>query len=400
MESEGAVGGAEALNTLSDAHGSGKPFDIALLDLMMPGMTGFELARRIKQDPDLAGVRLVLMPSFGKRGHANDAREAGIAAYLVKPVRQSELRECLLAVVADRPVPGQKSTRLVTRHTLAERSHRPRRRILVAEDNLVNQKVLMAQVAKIGYRADLVNNGEEALAAMDRSPYAIVLMDCHMPRMDGYEASRRIRERENGGPRTPIIAITANAMSGEREKCLAAGMDDYLPKPLRQDDLAAAIERWMPGVEDDAIALPTEIRGDPGIIHRVADITGGVAVPLDPPHHDNGTAAVRRRLDELRAEVGSEVLASLVEMFLADAMSRIEKLHRELAEQDADGVHETAHALKGSCLNLGADDMARLCAEIEDLGEERRLGDVPALLSRVELEYESVRAELEAVAPA
>jgi HPt (histidine-containing phosphotransfer) domain-containing protein len=174
----------------------------------------------------------------------------------------------------------------------------------------------------------------------------------------------------------------------------------YLPIPLRLDDLASAIERWMPEVDDDAVESSSETRGDPGIIHLVAEINGGVAVPYGPPHHENGTAAVRRRLDELRAEVGSEVLASLVEMFLADAMSRIEKLHRELADQDARGVHETAHALKGSCLNLGADDMARLCSEIEDLGEERRLGEVAALLARVELEYESVRAELEAVAPA
>jgi CheY-like chemotaxis protein/HPt (histidine-containing phosphotransfer) domain-containing protein len=284
---------------------------------------------------------------------------------------------------------------------LAERSHRPKRRILVAEDNLVNQKVLMAQVAKIGYRADLVNNGEEALAAMERYPYAMVLMDCHMPRMDGYEASRRIRERENGGARTPIIAITANAMSGEREKCLESGMDAYLSKPVRQDDLAAAIERLMPEAEDDAMALTAETHSDAGIIHRVAEITGGVAVPPGAPAVENGNApAVRHRLDELRAEVGGEVLASLVEMFLADAMSRIEKLHRELAEQDAFGVHETAHALKGSCLNLGAVHLARLCSEIEDLGEEGRLAEVPALLAQVDTEYESVRAELEAEAPA
>jgi PAS domain S-box-containing protein len=401
MESGAAGGGSEALNALRDAQGNGRPFDIALLDLMMPGMTGFELARRIKLDPDLSNVRLVLMPSFGKRGHANDAREAGIAGYLVKPVRQSELRECMLAIASDRSSPDHKPTRLVTRHTLTERSRKPQRRILIAEDNLVNQKVLMAQVAKLGYRADLVNNGEEALSAMDRYPYALVLMDCHMPLLDGYQTTRAIRERENGGPRTPIIAITANAMSGEREKCVVAGMDDYLPKPLRQDDLAAGLERWMPEADDDGASTRPDVYGDPGIIHRAAEINSGVGpIPGGNARDDGTVATVRQRVDELRTEVGAEVLASLVEMFLADAMSRIEKLHRELAVQDAAAVHETAHALKGSCLNFGADVLARLCAEIEDLSEADRLQYVGSLLSRLDSEYETVRAELASFAPA
>jgi len=399
MESEGAIGGAEAINALRDACEGGRPFDIALLDLMMPGMTGFELARRIKEDPELRETRLVLMPSFGKRGHANDARQAGISGYLVKPVRQSELRECLLTIVADRQTAGQQPPRLVTRHTLAERADQPKRRILVAEDNLVNQKVLMAQVSKIGYRADLVNNGEEALAALSRYPYALVLMDCQMPRLDGYEASRLIREREENGGHTPIIAITANAMQGERDKCIAAGMDDYLAKPLRQAELAAAIDRWMPEGPEDCVILEPELHGDPGIIHRAADITGGIAVRKVDRRRDPEAAAVRHRLEELRSEVGMEVLASLIEMFLADAVSRIEKLHRELAAQDAQGVHETAHALKGSCLNLGVNELASLCSHIEDLGESGRLSEVPDVLARVEVEFESVRAELEALTP-
>jgi PAS domain S-box-containing protein len=399
MEPEEATGGAEALARLRDANAAGQPFDFAVLDLMMPGMTGFELARMIKADPDLCAVRIVLMPSFGKRGHATDARDAGISAYLVKPVRQTELHDCLLTLVSE----GGSTTagsrqRLITRHTLAETSRRPRQRILIAEDNLVNQKVLMAQVSKHGLKADLVNNGEEALAALDRYDYGLVLMDCHMPVMDGYAATRAIRERENGNRHTPIVAITANAMQGEREKCIAAGMDDYLSKPVRQDQLASIIEHWMPLDDDGPAAVEPEVRGDPGIIYRAAEISGGIA--FNKRAIDTAEPDVRRRLDELRAEVGADVLASLVEMFLADSVGRIDQLERVIRERDAKAIHDAAHALKGGCLNLGASRMASYCGQIEDRGEIGQFDGLIGLLARVREEFEIVRSEMEVVARA
>jgi len=399
MRPEEAQGGSEALAMLRDAHEGKDPFDLAVMDLMMPGMTGFELARMIKGDAAIAGVRLVLMPSFGKRGHASDAREAGIAAYLVKPVRQSELHDCLIAVVSDRADPIEPPSRLVTRHSLAERSRRPRQRILIAEDNLVNQKVLMAQVSKLGYRADLVNNGEEALAALGRYPYTLVLMDCQMPRLDGYAATGEIRKREGDTRRTPIIAITANALAGEREKCKAAGMDDYLAKPVKQEDLRAIIEHWLPRDEDGALAVP-EYRGDPGIIAKAADITGGLALSdqlLQNGHagQDADSESVRQRVDELRAECGVDLLGSLIDMFVTDAETRIDTLHRLVADRDANGINESAHALKGSCLNFGADRLAGLLQRLEDCGEENRLDGTATLMTQIEAEFNAVRPFLE-----
>jgi PAS domain S-box-containing protein len=404
MRPEEAQGGAEALAMLRDAREAGDAFDLAILDLMMPGMTGFELARMIKIDASIAGVRLVLMPSFGKRGHATDAREAGISAYLVKPVRQAELYECLRAVVSDRAGAVAAPARLVTRHSLAETSRRPRQRILIAEDNLVNQKVLMAQVSKLGYRADLVNNGEEALAAMGRYGYALVLMDCQMPRMDGYTATREIRSREGSSRHTPIIAITANALYGEREKCTAAGMDDYLSKPVKHDDLRSIIERWLPRDGDEIIAA-ADFRGDAGIIAKVADMAGGLTLPVAAGVGINGRnggrsasdgfEAVRLRVGELRIECGVEVLASLVEMFSVDGARRLEELRRLLAAGDSNGVHEAAHALKGSCLNFGADRLGRLLQELEDRGENQQLEGATDLLAEIEREFHALRPMLE-----
>jgi signal transduction histidine kinase/CheY-like chemotaxis protein len=226
------------------------PFDIALLDVHMPGIAGFELVRTIKADPSIAAVPLVLMPSFGQRGDAQVAREIGIAGYLPKPVRQSQLFDCLVTVLhrsavvatsSDAPTP----TKLVTRHTLREQETVTRKLILVAEDNIVNQKLAAFQLRKLGYRADVVANGLEAVEALTRIPYDLVLMDCQMPEMDGYEATAAIRLREGHSKHTPIIAMTASALEGDRERCLAAGMSDYLSKPAKPEELRAMLARWL-----------------------------------------------------------------------------------------------------------------------------------------------------------
>jgi len=400
MQTDEAQSGAEALAMLHDARDAGSPYNLAVMDLMMPGMTGFELARMIKSDSSIAATRLVLMPSFGKRGHASDAREAGISAYLVKPVRQSELHECLIAVVSDRTDPVEPPARLVTRHSLNESSKRVRQRILIAEDNLVNQKVLMAQVSRLGYRADLVNNGEEALAALNRYRYALILMDCQMPKLDGYAATREIRSKQNGGDRVPIIAVTANALQGEREKCKAAGMDDYLSKPVRQEELRAVIERWLPDAVDDP-APPAEHRGDPGIIYKVSNIAGGFALADHTPGFKSAAppdpwASMRKRVDELRAECGVELLGSLIEMFLSDAAIRLTELKGHIDANNAKGIHDTAHALKGSCLNFGVDHVAAMLQDLEDAGEDEQLEACGPIFTRLELEFRIMRPLLAA----
>jgi signal transduction histidine kinase/CheY-like chemotaxis protein len=244
-----AEDGNRALELLR-AAAQHEPYDIVLMDMDMPGITGFELARTIKGDPSVTAVPLVLMTSFGQRGDGQVAREIGIAAYLTKPVRESQLFDCLVTVLDRSGVMSTQSNAatpatLVTRYALKERETMARKLILVAEDNIVNQLVAARQVENMGYRADVVANGLEAVEALARIPYDLVLMDCQMPEMDGYQATAAIRLSEGQSKHTPIIAMTASAMEGEREKCLAAGMNDYISKPVKSEALHAMLAHWL-----------------------------------------------------------------------------------------------------------------------------------------------------------
>jgi CheY-like chemotaxis protein len=250
MYSASADNGPQALAQLRAAAQRGVPYDLVILDMQIPGMDGLALARAIKADPAFTGLPLVMLTSVVQRGHGRQVQEAGIGAYLTKPVRQSQLYACLATVlgVALSPPeipPAPPTVPLVTRHSLAEDRGRTRPSILVAEDNVVNQKVAVRLLEKLGYRADVAANGQEAVAAMERLPYAAVLMDVQMPDMDGYAATAEIRRREGAARHTPIIAMTAHALAGEQEKCLAAGMDDYLSKPVQYADLQTTLHRWL-----------------------------------------------------------------------------------------------------------------------------------------------------------
>lgn len=243
--SDEASCGSGALDKLREAAATGDPFAIAILDRVMPEMDGESLGQAIKQDPRLEKTQLVMLTSVARRGDGTRVQELGFAAYLTKPVKRSQLADCLAAVCghraqadAIRPAP------LITKHWLAENRRRGIR-VLVAEDNVVNQMVALKILERLGYHADLAPDGREVLAALQKVRYDLILMDCQMPEIDGYEATAEIRRREGGGERIPIIAMTAGAMKGDREKCLAAGMDDYVSKPVKADTLAAIIERWL-----------------------------------------------------------------------------------------------------------------------------------------------------------
>jgi CheY-like chemotaxis protein len=235
--------GPKGLALMQEAAASGAGYDLAILDMKMPEMDGLALARAIKLEPALAAVRLVLLTSFGQRGHGAEAARIGIAAYLTKPVDEADLYDCLVEVLDERV---RRAPHLVTRHSLREQRPAVAAHVLVAEDNEVNQKVAVKILERLGYGVELAENGKEALAACARRRYDAVLMDGQMPGMDGYEATRRIRERETrGGRRVPIIAMTASAMKGDREKCLESGMDDYVSKPVTPENLEAVLRKWV-----------------------------------------------------------------------------------------------------------------------------------------------------------
>lgn len=244
---EEAEGPQEALAALRRAAGRGTPFDTAIIDYRMPQLLGDELGRLINADPVCQSTRLILMTSVTMRGQAQIAAEAGFAGFLTKPVRQDDLREALILTAVRERRPGDATRRLITQHSIRE-SRQRRGRILLAEDNRTNQLVAVSMLRKMGYWVEAVANGAEAIAALKTAPYDLVLMDCQMPELDGLTATAMIRTGVAAVPnaRIPIIAMTAFAMSGDRARCLAAGMDDYLAKPVSASELECALDRWMP----------------------------------------------------------------------------------------------------------------------------------------------------------
>jgi PAS domain S-box-containing protein len=234
--------GEGALERLQEATCQGDPYAVAVLDMLMPGMDGAELGRRIKESPEIRETRLIMMTSLAEQGEKARLTELGFAGYLTKPLRQSQLRECLAIVLGRAKPVATTPPRPLAAGSTESGPRKPGARILLAEDNVINQLVALKILKKLGYRADAVANGREVIKALETIPYDLVLMDCQMPEMDGFEATRAIR---NLNLNIPIIAMTANAMKGDREMCLQAGMNDYLSKPVRSADLAAALERWL-----------------------------------------------------------------------------------------------------------------------------------------------------------
>jgi CheY-like chemotaxis protein len=240
-QAELAANGAEALERTARAVDGGAPFDVALLDLQMPGMDGRELARRLKADPRSARVPLVLLTSMPQRGDAPAAAEIGFDAYLTKPIKRAALHDAIAALVGASRAQRPLAARPVTEHSLRELKGR-RGRVLVVDDSSINQVVAVRMLEKAGCRCDVAANGLEAVSALSSAPYDLVFMDCQMPEMDGFEATRRIRAE---GRRVPIIAMTAGATVGDRERCLDAGMDDYIAKPVQTPELHRKLDRYL-----------------------------------------------------------------------------------------------------------------------------------------------------------
>jgi CheY-like chemotaxis protein len=242
MRPTAVEGGRAALQALEIAKSNGVPFPLMLLDGQMPDMDGFSLAALINKDPGLIAVTIMMLTSAGHLGDAARCRELGISAYLMKPIRQAELLDAICKVL--NRVPKTPIAALVTRHSLQEDKHHAR--ILLAEDNAVNQTLAVRLLEKRGYWVKVAGNGRAALEAFENEPFDIVLMDIQMPGMDGFEATAAIREKEKlTGGHVPIIAMTAHALKGDQERCLAAGMDGYVSKPIRTSELFSTIESLL-----------------------------------------------------------------------------------------------------------------------------------------------------------
>ncbi len=370
MLPQSASNAHEALDKLRAAAAT-QPFDVVLLDMDMPGMDGVTLARAIRAEPALNKVKLILLTSVGHLGGEHILRETGLDSVLVKPVRQSELYNCLVSVLGSTPLVATQEVGLCAAEEVGKGV-----RVLVAEDNSVNQQVAVLMLQARGYQVDVVSNGLEAVEALERVPYDIVLMDCQMPEMDGFKATRQIRQREGAARHTPIIALTAHALHGEREKCLAAGMDDYLAKPLTPQALYKTLQRWHPkSARQSAAPAPApQVKEEEG--EQVLDVR------------------VLESFRQLQMPDEANIIHQLIDLYLADAPNRLAMLRQAIAQQDAARLAQAAHALKGSSANIGAQRVARVCMELEKAGKAGNLSGVADRFAQLEQELGHARAAL------
>ena len=375
MRPELAEGGAKGLQLMTARKQSGRGFPLVLIDALMPGMDGFELAAKIKADPALAGATIMMLTSAGQRGDATRCRELGIQAYLIKPIRQSELLDAILTTLGA-PRVGKRRPALVTRHSLREA--RPKLRILVVEDNAVNQRLAVRLLEKQGHEVDVASNGREALEKLVRPPadapdFDLVLMDVKMPRMDGFEATAAIRrEEEKTGRHLPIVAMTAHALKGDRERCLAAGMDGYVSKPLHAEELYAALR-----LQTETPRLPY---GGP---------------PVRQPT-DRG-APVNREALLARVEGDSQLLREMAELFLKTYPKLLNEIRQAIERQDAPALERAAHTLKGSVSNFVAHEAVLAATELENMATRRDLTRAPGACEELAGMLDRLRAALESL---
>jgi two-component system, sensor histidine kinase and response regulator len=368
MESDEAETAAAAIDLLHQGVSHGSPYDIALLDLMMPDVDGLTLARQIKADPSISETRLVLVTSGGSRLDAEELSRTGIAASLAKPIKQSLLFDALADVIGWSHLEDVRVPKPAEAVTVL----RPDLRLLVAEDNPVNQKLALRQLQRLGFTADAVANGKEAVEALKRIPYDVILMDCQMPEMDGFEATAFIRSREKKGEHATIIAMTANALHGDREKCLAAGMDDYISKPVTEKQLAATLARWDP--------VAREERKEPD-----STMSDSKILDLD----------VIESLRELKDGPDDPIMRELIDMYFADAPVQLETIQEALSSSDAPALARAVHALKSSSGNLGAVVLYKLLAELETSARNGDLSKAADSVAEILRAFDRARDALE-----
>jgi two-component system, sensor histidine kinase and response regulator len=363
-----------AMTILSEAKGLGRDFPLILLDAQMPEVDGFALAEYIKRHPDWKTATVMMLSSAGQRGDALRCRELGVAAYLTKPVRQAELLDAILTALGTRSR-GDARAALVTRHSLRE--NRNRLRILLAEDNAVNQLVALRLLEKYGHAVVVAANGKKALEALGKETYDLVLMDIQMPEMDGWEATRVIRDEEReSGRHIPILAMTAHAMKGDEEKCIGAGMDGYLTKPIRTAELLAALDRISSHKTDSEVVLKSSSSTN----------SSGPVIDL---------AATLERLDGDR-----NLFDELIEVFRGECPGIMEEIRRALVLQDKKRVERGAHTLKGSSSNVGAVAASEVAAEIENLANRGNLSLAAEQFAILQTEIERLWVELDSLSRA
>jgi len=369
-----AEDGPEALKILYNSLDRNIIFDIAVLDMQMPGMDGETLGRVIKSDAKLQSIKLLMMTSLGQRGDSKRLKQIGFSAYLTKPVRQSELFHAL-ATLASSSYQKSKKT-LVTKYSINE-MQLEKFRILLVEDNITNQQVAMGILRKTGVRVDAVANGREAITALEQMPYDLVFMDVQMPIMDGFEATRIIRDKSSKvrDHNIPIIAMTAHAMKRDKEKCLEAGMNDYLSKPISPAPLAEKLEQWL----DYKPEVPTNTK---------KDIQEKPSTPQDQIGIFNPAEFLERMMDD------RDLAQMIIDEFLKNTPGLILDIEEHIQNNESEKAGNVAHSIKGSAANVSASRLVEVAFKIEQAGKNNNLEIQKELYPQLKEQFELLKKVL------
>jgi two-component system, sensor histidine kinase and response regulator len=382
MDPDVVQNGRQVLERLRAAASVGRVYDMAILDMKMPDINGLMVAQAIKAEPTIAPRRIAILSSVAFEGDADAAKEAGVAMFLRKPLRQRELYRALTTIMnAQEDMASEVGASIEPVQPLAQFEGD----VLLVEDNPVNQELAQNLLEVLGCRVDIAADGRDAITAATRRPYALVLMDCQMPVMDGFEATAEIRRREAEDPhrpRLPIVALTAHALHGDREHCLAAGMNDYLTKPFTQGQLATVLEQWLP-----RNVTTTLNHGD--IMTGAASTHGNSKAT--PPVIDYQTLVSIRAIQRPGKP---DVLNRAITLYLDTAPKLLTSLRVGIQGHDAISVHRAAHSLKSSSASLGALELAALCQDLETMGRTQRLDHAAVLLDQLETAYTAVQGLL------
>jgi len=364
---EAVASGSEALQALKRAAHKEKLFDLVLLDMHMPEMNGEGTLRAIKRDPEIKDVLVIILTSVGMRGDAARLEALGCAGYLLKPIRQSQLFDTIITVVS-RQKRGEKENmgNIVTRHTIEERKRRAVH-ILLAEDNPTNQKLALTLLKRAGYSVDVVENGQMAIEALQRFSYDLILMDVQMPEMNGFEAAQAIREKEGDRKHTPIIAMTAHAMKKDRERCLEAGMDDYVSKPIDPQELFDTINRWIKSQGQEK------------------DLSSSALRPSPPEKEKDLPIDFETALN--RFDGDKEFYKKMLEEFFNYMPKQLEKLSEAVQKGDAKVVEREAHSVKGGAGNLAASSLADSALQVELSARAGDSASAKEMITKLETEF-------------
>lgn len=391
MRDGSALNGPHALEQLREAAAKGDPFRIALLDRQMPGMDGVILAQAIQADPDIPRLSLIMLSSSVCDMTAAEMEASGISCHLTKPVRQKRLLECLRVALNGLPATAESDQSAVV---VSDR--RLSGKVLLAEDNMTNQQVALGLLENLGCSVDIVGNGRYAIEAVEESDYDLVLMDCHMPEMDGFDATIRIRREEQksgSGQHLPVIAITADIQEGIVDQCILAGMDDYLSKPINLEQLHSVLQQWLPAGE-----MASDADSEAGD-HTVAS--------NDPCYETVLEIEPLEQLREIGRSTGRDILGKAIGHYLERAPAEMEKIRLAADNGDAESIRINAHSLKSASANLGALRLSRQCADLESMGRNGQIEAAAPLviameqsLPRVLLALQQEQSGSEVVLPA